>query len=170
FGAGGTAAGVRDGACFEYVRLSGGGETGEHAMTVELLASVSNCFLSKLTAIQDGARLRLQVEYDASVSSETEALRLGEAFTNLLESALKNPGWRSERLEILSSEARRKILAFSRGPEAQIETPFVHEAFEQQARRRPDAVAVVSEDRSLSYDELNRRTNQLGQYLRRLGV
>src|SRR3712207_466744 len=46
----------------------------------------------------------------------------------------------------------------------------IHELFEEQARRTPDAVAVVFEEEQLSYRELNRRSNQLAHYLRKLGV
>ena len=46
----------------------------------------------------------------------------------------------------------------------------MHELFEEQVGRTPDAVAVVFEDEQLSYAELNRRANQLAHYLRELGV
>ena len=46
----------------------------------------------------------------------------------------------------------------------------VHQLFEEQVAKSPDAVAVVFEDDSLSYAELNRRANQLAHYLRGLGV
>jgi amino acid adenylation domain-containing protein len=46
----------------------------------------------------------------------------------------------------------------------------VHELFEEQAARSAEAVALVHEDRQVSYGELNRRANQLGHHLRRLGV
>jgi amino acid adenylation domain-containing protein len=42
--------------------------------------------------------------------------------------------------------------------------------FEAQAARTPDAVAVVSGDRHLTYQELNRRANQLAHHLQKLGV
>ncbi|MCP4662205.1 MAG: amino acid adenylation domain-containing protein, partial [bacterium] len=44
------------------------------------------------------------------------------------------------------------------------------ELFERQVERTPDAVALVYEDRALSYRELDRRTEQLADSLRRLGV
>ena len=46
----------------------------------------------------------------------------------------------------------------------------VHELFERQAAASPEAVAVVHEDRRLSYRELDRRANQVAHHLRRLGV
>ena len=46
----------------------------------------------------------------------------------------------------------------------------LHEVFEERARRAPDRVAGVDEVGAISYGELNRRANQLGNYLRRRGV
>jgi len=44
------------------------------------------------------------------------------------------------------------------------------ELFEEQVERTPERVAVEYEGQSLSYEELNRRANQLGRRLRRWGV
>ena len=46
----------------------------------------------------------------------------------------------------------------------------VHHLFEAQAEHTPDTVAVVFEDTPLTFQDLNRRANQLAHYLRRLGV
>ncbi|HEY1496852.1 MAG TPA: AMP-binding protein, partial [Candidatus Solibacter sp.] len=46
----------------------------------------------------------------------------------------------------------------------------IHQLFEQQAERTPDAVAVVFRDRHLTYRELNRRSNQLAHYLGHRGI
>ena len=76
-----------------------------------------------------------------------------------------------DHLGILSEREREQILhdwnetKLDCGKERSIQ-----EIFEEQVRRRPDAVAVVHKDEVLSYGELNRRTNQMGHYLRRLGV
>jgi amino acid adenylation domain-containing protein len=46
----------------------------------------------------------------------------------------------------------------------------IHQLFEAQVERTPDAVASVFRDQELTYRELNRRANQVAHYLRRLGV
>lgn len=46
----------------------------------------------------------------------------------------------------------------------------VHQLFEQQVKRAPDAIALVYEGQQLTFRDLNRRTNQLARHLRRLGI
>src|SRR5205814_6828486 len=46
----------------------------------------------------------------------------------------------------------------------------IHELFEMQMRLRPGAVAVMFEQQLLTYEDLNRRANQLAHYLRNMGV
>src|SRR5690349_8104352 len=46
----------------------------------------------------------------------------------------------------------------------------VHHLIENQAARTPQAVAVIGGERQLTYAELERQANQLGHYLRQLGV
>ena len=46
----------------------------------------------------------------------------------------------------------------------------IHQLFEEQGERAPDAVAVVFEGSSLTYRELNARANQVAQHLGLLGV
>ncbi len=46
----------------------------------------------------------------------------------------------------------------------------IHQLFERQAQKTPDATAVVFEDQTLTYRQLNERANQLAHYLRQHGV
>jgi len=46
----------------------------------------------------------------------------------------------------------------------------VHELFERQVKRSPEAVALVSGDSQFTYNELNARANQLARFLKRFGV
>ena len=46
----------------------------------------------------------------------------------------------------------------------------IHQLFEDQAAKTPDAIAVVFEDQTLTYSQLNAKANQLAHYLRQQGV
>ncbi len=46
----------------------------------------------------------------------------------------------------------------------------LHQLFEAQVERTPDAIAVVFENQQLSYRALNARANQVAHYLKTLGV
>jgi len=77
------------------------------------------------------------------------------------------------RMEVLPESERRKVLrewnCTETGNPQELEQSF-HELFEAQVAKTPEALAVVYEAEELTYDELNRRANQLGGYLRELGV
>ncbi|HEX2190550.1 MAG TPA: condensation domain-containing protein, partial [Longimicrobiaceae bacterium] len=76
-----------------------------------------------------------------------------------------------DRLTLLSDEERRLVTEEWNRTEAPYPADsFIHERFEAQAGRTPDAVAVVYEDRRLTYGELNARANRLAHHLRGLGV
>jgi amino acid adenylation domain-containing protein len=76
-----------------------------------------------------------------------------------------------DRLTLLSDEERRLVVQEWNRTEAPYPADwYIHEQFEAQAERTPDAVAVVYEDRQLTYGELNARANRLAHHLRGLGV
>ncbi|HEY7769023.1 amino acid adenylation domain-containing protein [Longimicrobium sp.] len=76
-----------------------------------------------------------------------------------------------DRLALLSAEERRLVTEeWNRTETPYPADSYIHELFEAQAARTPDAVAVVFEDRELTYAELNARANRLAHHLRGLGV
>ncbi|MDB4952371.1 MAG: pcbAB [Gemmatimonadetes bacterium] len=75
-----------------------------------------------------------------------------------------------DRLTLLSAGERRRVVQEWNGTEAPYPGSYIHERFEAQAARTPDAVALVYEDRELTYRELNARANRLAHHLRARGV
>lgn len=71
----------------------------------------------------------------------------------------------------LSDAERRTVLdEWNRTSRPYPSSKCLHELFEDQVKRTPNVPAVVQENRSLSYRELNAKANQLAHYLRSLGV
>jgi amino acid adenylation domain-containing protein len=92
-------------------------------------------------------------------------------FVTLLEGIVANPQERISQLPILTASEQQQLLV--EWNDTQVDYAFdkcIHQLFEEQVERTPDAVAVVFENQQLTYHELNTRANQLAHYLQSLGV
>ncbi|WP_246763555.1 non-ribosomal peptide synthetase [Rhizobium sp. 007] len=89
----------------------------------------------------------------------------------LLRAMAADAGQPVGRIELLSSDERTYLLEeLNRTEAAYPSERCIHELFEAQVQRAPEAVAVVHEDERLSYGELNQRANRLAHHLIGLGV
>jgi amino acid adenylation domain-containing protein len=89
----------------------------------------------------------------------------------LLEGMAANPHQPLKNLPLLTPAEKQQILVEWNGTKADYpQDRCIHQLFEAQVDRTPDAVAVVFEDQKLTYRELNERANQLAHYLQHLGV
>jgi len=80
------------------------------------------------------------------------------------------PSGQSASLDILSPQERRTILYAWNDTAREAPSATLPELFAAQVARTPTATAVVLDDASLTYNELDRRSNQLAHHLRALGV
>lgn len=100
--------------------------------------------------------------------------RLGRHFGRLLRAIAESPGSRLSALEVL--DAAETAALTPAGPVVRGDLfdhgvdHTVHELFQAQARRTPDAVAVVADGTTLTYSELNARANRIAHRLRALGA
>jgi len=110
-------------------------------------------------------------EYNTDLFDEATIARMAGHFQTELEGIVANPQQRVSELPLLTQQERHQLL-FEWNNTTK-EYPFdkcIHQLFEEQVERSPDAVAVVFEEEQLTYRELNSRANQLAHYLRSLGV
>ncbi|MBN4003643.1 amino acid adenylation domain-containing protein [Nostoc sp. LPT] len=117
-----------------------------------------------------GKELLLKITYNDSDRFDTITQMLGHLQT-LLEGMVTNPQQRLCELSLLTETERHQLLV--EWNDTEVEYPqeqCIHQLFEAQVERTPDAVAVVFEDEQLTYCELNTKANQLAHYLRSLGV
>ena len=70
----------------------------------------------------------------------------------------------------LTEAERHQLLVEWNKTQADYPAIYVHELFEAQVERTPDAIALVAGVEELTYQELNQRANQLAHYLQTLGV
>jgi amino acid adenylation domain-containing protein len=96
--------------------------------------------------------------------------RFSSHFTRLLDGALADPEARLSRLPLLNEEEHVRFNAGIRPQRSSPADKCIHELFEAQAEKTPEATALVFQDQKLSYRELNWRANLLAWRLRAEGV
>jgi amino acid adenylation domain-containing protein/non-ribosomal peptide synthase protein (TIGR01720 family) len=111
------------------------------------------------------------VEYRTDLFEERTILQLSSHFVSLLSSIARNPDSRIGDLDMLTeAECRELIEARNSTAVENDRSLLLHRAIEVQARRTPDAMAVVYEDECVSYRALNEQANRLAHFLMRLGA
>ncbi|QLY31812.1 amino acid adenylation domain-containing protein [Nocardia huaxiensis] len=124
-----------------------------------------------LAVVTDGAEGALvEAEYQVDVLSKPLVERMLEHFVRLLDSALATPAARIADLDMLGGDDRAAILELSHGTLVETPATTMVALFEQAVAATPDALALVSDDTTLTYAELNARANRLAHYLIRDGV
>lgn len=92
-------------------------------------------------------------------------------FQTLLEGIVANPDSPLSAFPLLSPEAQRELIQHWQGNQSSYPADgCVHQLFEAQVQRTPDAIALQFQDQSFTYGQLNQGSNQLARYLQRLGV
>ena len=115
--------------------------------------------------------LSIRIDHDRQFYSDEAMGRLAGHLTELLEGVARDPQSRIANLPLLTNAEQQQVVYEWNAREADYpRDKCVHELFEEQAEKTPEAAAVVFEDAVLSYGKLNRRANQLAHYLRGLGV
>ncbi|NCQ83110.1 MAG: amino acid adenylation domain-containing protein [Microcystis aeruginosa W13-18] len=110
-------------------------------------------------------------EYNTDLFNSETVERMNGHFLTLLEGIIANPNERVSQLPLLTKVEQQQLLID--GHNTQVDYPAdkcIHQLFEEQVERTPNDVAVVFEEQQLTYNELNRRANQLAHYLQSLGV
>ncbi|TRU26494.1 MAG: amino acid adenylation domain-containing protein [Microcystis aeruginosa Ma_SC_T_19800800_S464] len=122
-------------------------------------------------AVIPGEQLLVRMSYDGSRFDQDTINRMLSHFVTLLEGIIANPSERISQLPLLTKVEEQQLLIDWNNTEVDYPSKqCIHQLFEEQVERTPDAVAVVFEGQQLTYNELNCRANQLAHYLQSLGV
>ncbi|WP_437561756.1 amino acid adenylation domain-containing protein [Sorangium sp. So ce542] len=120
---------------------------------------------------ESGDAIEGALEFDLDLFDPATVARLAGHYETILRAAAAAPSSRVGELPLLTPAERREVLvswnATSAPPPP---AACLHELFDAQAERSPDAVAVVSDGGELTYGELRRRADALARRLRALGV
>jgi len=141
-----------------------------HLSTLDVDAGTATFDIS-LLMVEESAGLSASIEYNSDLFDAATIQRMLNHFHIMLQAVLAQPELPLSKLHLLTSEEQRQSLKTWNQTEEFIAGPFtLHERFEQQAARTPDAVAVIYESERLTYKELNEKANRFARYLQTLGA
>ena len=124
-----------------------------------------------MAIIKTGGEFNFCWQYNTDLFNISTVERIAGNYQTLLESILINPQQPISQLPLLTEIEQYQLLVDWNNTKK--EYPLdkcIHQLFEEQVIKTPDAVAVEIEGEKLTYQELNQRANQLANYLQKLGV
>ncbi|MFJ2485384.1 amino acid adenylation domain-containing protein [Pseudomonas sp. NPDC087639] len=139
---------------------------------IETLANEERTNYPLTLSVDDlGSDLRLTARTVAGIGAQRICGYVQAALSGLVDALEQAPQQPLNRLPILQTQELQRLLIEFNATEVDcpLEQPL-HALFEAQVRRRPDAIAVQSEQGRLTYRELNTRANRLSHHLREIGV
>ena len=119
-----------------------------------------------LALLDTPSRMTATYKYRTDLFSAQTIGRMATHFEALLERILRDPHQRLSAFPLVTAAEQNAIVnGFNPEPAEFSNDRCVHQSFEDQVRKNPDATAVTVGSNRLSYDMLNRRANRLAHFL-----
>jgi len=131
----------------------------------------SNSFTMHINDRDNEGILIIDYDYHSDLYYDKEIEFIHQHVLSLLWHALDNPKKQICKIEMLTENEKKKILYDFN--DTYVDYPrekTIHQLFEEQVERTPDNVAVVFENKKLTYKELNQKANSLANVLRNEGI
>jgi len=119
---------------------------------------------------ESGGTIVAELSYRSSLYEASTMQRLMRHWSSVLEMMIADIDLAVADVPLLNESESRQLLGEWNPPVTPYPSRCLHELFEEQATRTPEAIALKSGTQTLCYAELNRQANQVGHYLRKLGV
>jgi len=124
-----------------------------------------------LSAIELKEKITFDLQYCTKLFRRETIERLSKHYVNILKEVTNNVEIKLSEIEILSKGEKNQLLYdFNSDKVEYPKDKTIHELFEEQVKRTPNNIAVIYEDKQLTYDELNVKANKLARVLRKKGV
>ncbi|GID33102.1 non-ribosomal peptide synthetase [Paractinoplanes brasiliensis] len=114
--------------------------------------------------------LRFKLFHQRELFDDAAVAVIIDRFRRVLDEVVNRPGQPTGRVELITAAEREESLSYAIGPVPRTSGGTLPELFTAQARRTPDAPAVLAGGRSLTYRELDARASHLAGELIRRGI
>ncbi|MCU0662310.1 MAG: amino acid adenylation domain-containing protein [Myxococcota bacterium] len=136
----------------------------------ELKSTVSKFDLS-MSAFEQNGELHIAVEYCGDLFEQETIKRICQSFQALCEGICDNPNALIREVNVLSTQEESLLRSeFGRNPRPYDYTKLFIDFFRDSVRKYPKATAVIDHGETLTYEELDRRSEQLALLLREKGA
>ena len=105
------------------------------------------------------------LKYNVDLFDEDTIKCMAGHFDVLVRGIVQNPTQRVTLLPLLPQEEQLQLQAWNLTDTVYPKDKTIVDLFQEQVEKTPDNIAVVFEDQQLTYQELNRKANQLAHYL-----
>jgi non-ribosomal peptide synthetase component F len=122
-----------------------------------------------LSVARRGDELAAVLSYPVALFERSTIERMARQFRVLLEAAIADPSGRVDELPLMAEDERRRVLGEWASGASCRSTATVVDLFEAQVGRAPEAIALVCDDETIRYAELDERSNRLAHRLVRGG-
>ncbi len=124
-----------------------------------------------LSLAEDETSIAGMFEYSTDLFDAETIVRLRDRFERVLRAATANPERRVSELPLMSAREQDELRSFINGGRAAPAEPrCVHLLFEEQAKKNPNATAIVAGGTRISYGDLKRRSDQIAARLAALRI
>ncbi|MEM1394343.1 MAG: amino acid adenylation domain-containing protein, partial [Cyanobacteria bacterium P01_H01_bin.150] len=134
------------------------------------LAEADFALFTQFSLDEFSSKIYLKLQYDVNEFSSEQIEAIGNYYDRTLVAIVTEPKKSYESTSVLSPQEQHQLLEEWNNTEVEYPPLCIHELFEAQVEKTPDAIAVVFEDQELTYRELNQWANQLAHYLQSLEV
>lgn len=130
----------------------------------------------KLSFIKTGVsetqkNISCHITYNSSLYSQDAIKKLTVHYENILRQMIENPSQKIMDLEMINKDEKERVLKDFNGKEFSYPSEkTIHRLIEEASHRSPEAEAVVCQNKSITYRELNEKSGKLASYLIKKGV
>jgi amino acid adenylation domain-containing protein len=114
--------------------------------------------------------LRGKIEFNADLFDLTTIERMLGHYRTLLDAVIAEPDRPISQVPLMSDDERQQLARWSGAPAPPAGCKALHELFERQVLRTPDAIAIDGAGKQQTYGDVNARANRLAHELQTLGV
>ena len=118
-----------------------------------------------LEVVPNDGEYLLRFEYCTKLFDEKYIKRLSSHYINILNSILDNTKAKISNIDMLSNNEREEILYKFNDIEEPINDDTFVTLFENQVKKYPNNIALICDNKSLTYSELNEKANSLAHFL-----